>query len=217
MTRTGPLLTLLAGAALAAGLLLANTLVTAGDPAGGEDDGDLVAGEATPTAAPEPSPTPEPEPSPEPVDPVTYVGRVDGEAAAVAIIIAGAEATGYVCDGVIEAWLTGPAGDGELALRGEAGELTARYDGAVATGEVTADGQTWAFTIEQVAPPEGLFRVADTILGGAEVAGGWIVLPDGTQVGLLTVDGQAERAPALDPATGEVVVDGATVVADRVG
>jgi serine/threonine-protein kinase len=211
MARTGPLLTLLAGAALGAGLLVANLVVT------GEPDPSAAGGPAaTGTPSPEPSPTAEPTAEPE-AEPVTYVGRTDDGRAAVAIVISGDEATGYVCDGVTEAWLTGAADPAGLALRGARGELTADYDQDSAIGQVTADGQTWSFTIGQVPPPEGLYRVADSILGGAEVDGGWIVLPDGTQIGLLTVDGQPQPAPAIDPGTGEVTIDGTTVTADRVG
>lgn len=217
MARRSPLLTLLGGAVLAGGLLVANAAVT-GDDLGSEPGGDLAEAGASPTAEPEPAATPSPEPPPEPV---TYVGAVDGGGASVAIVINGADATGYVCDGVTEAWLTGAveAGPraGELDLRGERGDLTARLDGDSATGQVTADGRSWSFTIEQVAPPEGLYRVADTILGGAEVDGGWIVLPDGTQIGVLTVDGEAQPAPRLDPETGRVTIDGRPVTADRVG
>jgi serine/threonine-protein kinase len=217
MARRSPLLTLLGGAVLAGGLLVANAAVT-GDDLGSEPGGDLAEAGASPTAEPEPAATPSPEPPPEPV---TYVGAVDGGGASVAIVINGADATGYVCDGVTEAWLTGAveAGPraGELDLRGERGDLTARLDGDSATGQVTADGRSWSFTIEQVAPPEGLYRVADTILGGAEVDGGWIVLPDGTQIGVLTVDGEAQPAPRLDPETGRVTIEGRPVTADRVG
>jgi serine/threonine-protein kinase len=212
MARNGPLLTLLAGGALAGVLLVANIVVTGDGPADRPDQ-ELAAAGATPTAVPEPTAAPVPEPA----EPVTYVGRVDGGEAAVAIVIDGAEATGYVCDGVIEAWLNGRTGTGELALRGDRGELTARFDRRSASGQVSADGRTWTFTIEQVPPPEGLYRVADSILGGAEVSGGWIVLPDGTQVGLLTVDGRPQPAPMLDPGTGAVRIDGAPATADRVG
>jgi serine/threonine-protein kinase len=208
------MLTLLGGAVLAGGLLVANILVTGDDPAG-----DPVAAGGTPTTPAEPTATPTPEPAevPEPTEPVTYVGYVDGGGASVALVLDGEDATGYVCDGEIEAWLTGPTGSGELALRGDGGELTAKFDESSATGEVTAGGQTWTFAIAQVDPPEGLYRVADTILGGAEVDGGWIVLPDGTQIGVLTLDGQSQPAPRLDPATGAVTIDGRPVTADRVG
>jgi len=227
MARKGPLLTLLGGGVLAGILLVANVMATAEEP---DVDGDLAGaqGDAPATTAPAPAPTDTEEPTPEPTyseeptpepspEPVTYVGRTDDEAAAVAVIFNGDEATGYVCDGVTEAWLNGEVADGELELSGEDAELTASFDDDAVTGEVTAGGQTWSFEIEYVAPPEGLYRVADSILGGAEVDGGWIVLPDGTQVGLLTVGGKSRPAPELDTGAGEVTVGDDTIPVDRLG
>jgi hypothetical protein len=229
MARKGPLLTLLGGGVLAGGLLVAS-VVAAGEQ---RDDVDPIAaganGTAEPTPTTEATPTPEPTPTAglsqdpeapaaeEEPDPITYVGDVDGGGASVAIVLNGEEATAYVCDGEIEAWLQGDASAGELALSGDGAELTATYDEDSAAGEVTALGEEWSFTVEQVDAPEGLYRVADTILGGAEVEGGWIVLPDGRQVGVLTVDGESASAPELDTDTGQVTVDGETVTADKVG
>lgn len=222
MSKRGPLLTLVGGGAVAAALLVASVNAARG----GDDRDDTAAGATTPpevTESPTGAPTDEPTDEPpadadnEP-DPVTYVGWVDGGGASVAIIIDGDEATAYVCDGAtVEVWLSGPARNGELLLDGEEGTLTGSYDADQATGETTAQGIDWTFTVEEVAAPEGLYRVADTIVGGAEVDGGWIVLPDGTQVGVLTVDGTPAPAPALDPAAGEVEVDGETVTVDRQG
>jgi hypothetical protein len=214
MARKGPLLTLLGGGVLAGGLLVAS-VVAAGEQG---DGGQQVATGATPTA--EATPTVEPSPSPEPEEepePVTYVGDVDGGGASVAIVITGEEAVAYVCDGVNEAWLNGPARDGELTLSGEDAELVGSFDEDSAEGETTAGGVSWTFTVEQVDSPEGLYRIADTILGGAEVVGGLIVLPDGRQIGVATVDGEAGPAPELDPETGVVTVGEDPVTADRVG
>ena len=135
-----------------------------------------------------------------------------------AIIITGEEAIAYVCDGVaVEAWLAGSAIDGELSLRGEGGSLTGSYDDDRVVGQATASGREWTFGFGSVAAPEGLYRFADTIVGGAQVDGGWIVLPDGTQVGALNVDGQTQPAPALDVETGQVTIDGTAVVPERLG
>lgn len=219
MASKGPLLTLLGGGMLAGMLLVASVVAAAQE----RDDTDPEAAGAAPTTeAPEAglSPSPEPEPSPEPAEevvPVSYVGGVDGGGASVAIVLNGDDAIAYVCDGEIEAWLSGPVGEGELALAGDDAELTASYDDNGASGEITALGETWSFTTEQVDEPQGLYRVADTFLGGAEVDGGWIVLPDGRQIGVLTVDGATTTAPELDTATGEVAVPGGTVTAERVG
>jgi hypothetical protein len=223
MARKGPLLTLVGGGVVAIGLLAASMVATAGerdnvDPVAAGNNGTA---EPTPSAEPTPtaglSPSPEaPEPEEEP-EPVTYVGDVDGGGASVAIVLTGEDAIAYVCDGEIEAWLEGTATGGELTLTGDDAELTASYDGDGAEGEVNALGTTYSFTVEQVDPPEGLYRVADTILGGAEVEGGWVVLPDGRQVGVVTVDGESATAPELDTETGEVTIDGSTVTADKVG
>jgi hypothetical protein len=223
MASKGPLLTLLGGGVLAGGLLMASVVAAAEEP---DDGGEQVAAGATPTVAASPTPEPAPEPSPEPSptpaeeqEPLTYVGDVDGGGASVAIVINGEEAVAYVCDGVNEAWLEGPARDGELNLTGRNGndaELVASYDQDSAEGEATAGGVSWTFTVDQVDPPEGLYRIADTILGGAEVEGGLIVLPNGEQIGVATVDGEPGPAPQLDLDSGVVTVGDDPVAADRV-
>jgi serine/threonine-protein kinase len=215
MRQKGPLLTLLTGGALAAGLLVASTVATAG----GSAEDPALAGGATPSAEPAPAQTSPPAPEPEPELPaVTYVGSVDGGGASVAIIVDGDDTIAYVCNGAsVEAWLEGSADAGELDLAGDGGSLIARYDDQQAVGETTVAGRTWTFTIEEVANPEGLYRFADTVVGGAEVVGGWIVLPDGTQVGVLAVDGEPQPAPRLNPETGEVLIDGQVVTAQRQG
>jgi serine/threonine-protein kinase len=227
MTRKGPLITLLGGGALAAMLLVAG--MNAASP--GNNDAELAAGDTPPTgapesgeasaspAAPDAAASPPAPPAEEP-EAVTYVGNVDGDAASVAIVVTGDEATAYVCDGsAVEAWLTGAARNGELVLDGEDGSLVGSYDADQASGEVTAFDQSWTFTVEFVEQPEGLYRFADTIAGGAEVDGAWIVLPpDGRrQVGLVTVNGETAPAPELNPQTGEVVLGGSVVKVDQVG
>ncbi|HEU4544530.1 MAG TPA: hypothetical protein VFR23_25615 [Jiangellaceae bacterium] len=227
MARNGPLYTLLSGGVLGVGLLIAAMVATPEDTAGespepvAEATETQSADEPTPSPEPTPEPTTEPAPSPtetETAESVTYVGYVGGGGASVAVIVTGDEAIAYVCDGSsVEAWLDGSAEGGELDLTGERGSLTGTFDDLQATGEATADEQAWTFTIDAVDPPEGLYRFADTISGGAEVVGGWIVLPDGTQVGALNVDGQTQPAPALDVDTGQATVDGALVVPERLG
>lgn len=229
MARNGPLFTLLSGAVLGIGLLVAAMAATPDeDPAAAEAAAESTPGDdATPSPTPEPTaePTPEPtaEPTPEPStpadepEPVTYVGYVDGGGASVAVIVTGDEAIAYVCDGAsVEAWLSGSAEDGRLDLTGERGTLTGTLGDQQASGEAVADGITWTFTVEEVAPPEGLYRFADTIAGGAEVVGGWIVLPDGTQVGAVNVDGETGPASEIDLDTGEVSVEGVVVTPERV-
>lgn len=221
MSRNGPLITLLAGGALGVGLLVAGMAATPAEPAV-DDTQDAGSSQtpATPAAAgesAEPSPsaaTPEPEASEETPEPASYVGYVDGEHASVAVVIDGAEAIAYVCDGAsIEAWLKGTAADGRVELTGARGTLSAAYDESAVTGEVAVDGLTWTFDVAQVAPPDGLYRFADTV-AGAEVVGGWIVLPDGSQIGAVSIDGETQPTDGIDPATGQVTIEGTAVTAE---
>ena len=66
--------------------------------------------------------------------------------------------------------------------------------------------------MKAVAKPSGLYRATATVRN-AKVVGGWIVLPDGSQVGVVTVDDVPQPAPAIDPGTGAVTVDGAALTA----
>ncbi len=229
MARNGPLYTLLSGGVLAVGLLIAAMVATPDETsAEAAAENPEPAAEATETqAADQPTPettvepTTEPAPTPtetEPAESVTYVGYVDGGGASVAVIVTSDEAIAYVCDGTaVEAWLDGSTEGNELDLTGDRGSVTGTFDDVTATGTATADEETWTFTIEAVDPPDGLYRFADTIAGGAEVVGGWIVLPDGSQVGALNVDGQTQPAPALDAESGQVTVDGTIVEPERLG
>jgi len=63
--------------------------------------------------------------------------------------------------------------------------------------------------------PAGLYRATPTVRGKASKVG-WIVQPDGSQVGLLTTDGTSAEAPALDPAAGTASVDGTPVTAEAI-
>lgn len=233
MARNGPLFTLLSGGVLGIGLLVAAMVATPEEDASAaadataepsptaeaeQDETPTPDPEPTPEQTPEPEPTPEPTTSPEAPEPVTYVGYVDGGGASVAVIVTGDEAIAYVCDGAsVEAWLSGSAEDGRLDLTGERGSLTGSLGDGQASGDANADGVTWTFTVEEVAPPEGLYRFADTIAGGADVVGGWIVLPDGTQVGAVNVDGETGPASEIDMGTGEVTVEGVVVTPERQG
>jgi hypothetical protein len=228
MARNGPLYTLLSGGVLGLGLLAAAMVATPDDDAAAGEGPVPDATETTPAVDPTPSPerTPEPTtqpaaPSPtatEPAESVTYVGYVDGGGATVAVIVTGDEAIAYICDGnAVEAWLDGSAADDQLDLTGERGSLSGDFDEQQATGEATADNETWTFTIDAVDPPDGLYRFADTIAGGAEVVGGWIVLPDGSQVGAVNMDGETQPAPPLDVESGQVTIDGTVVEPERLG
>jgi len=137
-----------------------------------------------------------------------YAGRVHGSHASVAISIHGTQVIAYACNGsVVEAWLKGTAIGGQLVMTGKNGaRLSARYDSRRAFGDIFADGIHYTFSVGTVHKPSGLYR-ATADVRGAMIKAGWIVLPDGTQVGSLESDADAAApsataAPPLDVAAG---------------
>ena len=226
MKRNTPLITLLTGAALGIVLLVASMLATPSKaPAG-------YAGSATPTPASAAtvasssaaaSPTAAASSSAATATAnaqftADYAGRVKGGIhASVAISIHGTQAIAYACNGSsVEAWLSGTASGGRLTLTGKNGAvLTGNYDSRRAFGNVSADGITYAFSVYTVKKPSGLYR-ATADVRGAKIKAGWIVLPDGTEVGSLESNADsaapsAIAAPPLDVTTG-TAQDGTTVL-----
>jgi hypothetical protein len=211
-----PLITLLTGAALGVVLLIASMLATPQAPA-------APAAAATPapaSSAAQPSPA-----SPTPTVTVVanvparanYAGEVNGGGASVAISIHRGQAIAYVCNGsVIEAWLKGTAAGGHLTMTGKGhARLSATYRTRRAVGHVVAHGVRYTFSAPAVHKPSGLYR-AIAVVRGAKIKAGWIVLPDGTQVGSLERNANARapsatRAPMLDVTTG-TAQDGDTVL-----
>jgi hypothetical protein len=93
--------------------------------------------------------------------------------------------------------------------------LSATYRTKRAVGHVTAHGVRYTFSAPAVHKPSGLYR-AIAVVRGAKIKAGWIVLPDGTQVGSLESNADAaapsaKRAPALDVTAG-TAQDGNTVL-----
>jgi hypothetical protein len=145
-----------------------------------------------------------------------YTGRTDDDSSAVAITVRDDKAIAYVCDGHnIESWLRGDVkADGSLRLTGKGG---ASLDGKVKgtkeiRGTANVGSGSYAFTIGKAKKSSGLYRANSTV-AGAKIEGGWIVLPDGEQVGILKRDGKPSPAPEIDPETGAVTVDGQQLTA----
>jgi len=197
LTRKGPILTLTAGVLLAVVVMLLNV-----DAKRDRDAKRAAASAATPTASATrpaavpttPPPTTAP-PSPGPQ--VTYAGSAGG--GSIAIAVKDGHAVAYLCDGrTAEAWLQGTVSDsGALTMTGARNaSLTGTIAGGIATGTVTAVGRQWTFTARTVTPPSGLYRAAAQVRG-AQVVGGWIVLENGEEVGMIDFGDHEESAPPL--------------------
>jgi hypothetical protein len=210
-----PYITLLTGAALGAVLLVASILATPKAPAS-----PAAAATAAPAATAQTSvasPTPTATTVANVPARANYAGEVNGGGASVAISIHHGQAIAYVCNGsVIEAWLKGTAANGHLTMTGKGrARLSATYRSKRAVGHVVAHGVRYTFSAPAVHKPSGLYR-AIAIVRGAKIKAGWIVLPDGTQVGSLESNADApapsaSRAPMLDVTSG-TAQDGDTVL-----
>lgn len=220
MKRSGPLFTLLAGLLLALFMLSLNvTSGTRSTSTGSESSGDVVSASPTPTASP-PSgkASPSPGPSKTAVPNADYAGRTDDDSSAVAVTLRDGKAVAYFCDGKDqESWLKGDVkADGSMRLTGQNGNvLTGELKGKQIRGTVDMGQRKYGFTADKAVKPSGLYRATATVRG-AEVDGGWIVLPSGQQVGILNRAGKPSPAPRIDPETGVVTVDGQRLTAKPV-
>jgi serine/threonine-protein kinase len=212
MKLKSPIVLLVAGAALAAGLLGANL--------GSSDAGDAVTAASSPPAQ-SPSGPPPSASAPASAAPVappaiavaTYAGTVNG-GGSLAVVVKGSRAVAYLCDGRNESWLSGTADGSDVTARNTTNDtLSATRGAGRLTGSLTVNGRSWTFALPTVKKPSGLYR-ATAQIRGAEVVGGWVVLPDGRQVGVLRRGGTTTGpAPAIDPVTGAVTVDGTRITA----
>ncbi len=143
--------------------------------------------------------------------PAVYVGRDAGRRTSVAVAVRDGKVAAYVCDGkAVESWLTGTASGATASLTGGGDRLTAEATpgGLHVTG--TVGGRPLDVTAALASAPAGLYR-----LDAGSTTVGWIIQPDGTQVGLKVGGGVVAPAPVLVP--GQVVtVDGRTATAQEV-
>jgi hypothetical protein len=228
----GPVMTLVAMAALAAGILISNEHARKSDIAAGVAGATSNVGQGYPTTSapasspsttPSPATTPSPSPSSVPPDSgfppeVGYVGENGDGTISVAIAIKGTTAVAYLCDGSnIEAWLRGTAIGGKLTLTGEhSSKLSAVRNGSAISGTLTTAVGTWNFTAQIATGPAGLYR-ATASLKGVQQRLSWIVKQNGKQTGVLSkADGETEAAPVLNVTNLSAQDGGTTVTAIKI-
>ncbi|MGI5199221.1 hypothetical protein ACQEVY_37250 [Streptomyces sp. CA-288835] len=214
MKRSGPLFTLLGGLLLALVMLSLNATTGTSPTASG--GGEPPATKVSPSPEPEPTKTTAP-PSPSPSAPgnADYAGRTDDDSSAVAVSLRDGKAIAYFCDGRDqESWLKGDVKpDGSMRLTSkQGGVLNGELKGGRISGTVDMGQQEYGFTADKALKPSGLYRATESVRG-AEIDGGWIVLPDGQQVGIVKRDGTPSAAPRIDPETGAVTIDGQQLTA----
>lgn len=229
MAHRGPVVTALVVLGGLVGFMTVNSvggLVVAGEapaeePVAATEDSAPPASTSAQEEAPATTTTPEPPPSPTQAPPAptfpaeaVYAGKASEGPLAIAVAVKGDEAAAYLCDGVnVETWLKGTAKAGKVNLtsKDKSSSLVAVLKGRQLAGNVSVGGQEAPFSIAVAKDPAGVYRGE-----GGDTTIGWIVMPDGTQVGVSTTVGRSVPAPELDPASGDVTVDGQRVVADKV-
>jgi hypothetical protein len=127
--------------------------------------------------------------------PVTYVGKLEGSSAYIAVVNRAGGILVYVCDGTeqsvtISSWYEGTLNDKTIQakLRGDSSRtLDATLNGDSLTGTVMLEsGVKLSFSAALSAEPSGLWQASQAdATGNAINQGAWIVLPDGTQHGAL--------------------------------
>jgi hypothetical protein len=156
------------------------------------------------------------------------VSQVNGGGAAVAISVNAGQAVAYICNGHgVAAWYRGKTAAGRLHLTGKNGaRLNVEYRTGRATGSIMADGTKYTFSapvVGNVRPGRrrpGLYE-ATGVVDGVSVEAGWVVLPNGGQLGSVEYDPSSAvpptaQAPALDVTTGTAQYDGITLVASLI-
>jgi hypothetical protein len=127
--------------------------------------------------------------------------------------VLGDKAAAYLCDGHdVESWLRGTVKGDEISLTSRKGAaLEAKLVGRTLRGKIEVNGDELKFAIKEAKPPAGLYRAR-----GAKTTIGWIILPDGSQVGIQTSGEESAAAPKLDPDNPEVTVDGESLQGEPV-
>jgi len=205
------LITLGSVVVLAVALLWVNALAGPTTPTSSSSLGAPAStGPSSPSPAPPAEAAPSPTAEPAAVQAV-YSGKTGGGEATVAVAVNGDRAAAYLCDGTrIETWLQGSMTGDQVVLTGrDTAALIGTVSGTTLSGTVvTSTGQAWLFSAEEARPPAGIYE-ARTTIDGLATRIGWVVLPDGTQVGIQNVDGERSPAPALDLEDTTFTLDGA--------
>ena len=146
-------------------------------------------------------------------DKVVYAGRTEDKSGAIAVAVLGDRAAAYFCDGrSIESWLRGTVQGADIALKSNDGAtLQASLDGDHLKGTVKIKNDRLKFEIDEAKKPAGLYRAR-----GSKTTIGWIVLEDGSQVGVQTAGADSVAAPELHPDSSQVTANGESLDANPI-
>ena len=137
----------------------------------------------------------------------SWVGRIDGTNALIALVSDGLEVTAYACDSAtVGSWFRGLARGGRPELSdGKGALLDATLSKDRATGSFTnASGKRLEFTA-RAAHGTVLYR-AQAQIGNMPMVGGWILGPDGEQRGSVVLGSTRVVAPKITSSVSDQVL-----------
>ncbi len=139
---------------------------------------------------------------------IVYAGRTEDKSGAIAVAVLGDQAAAYFCDGrTVESWLRGTVQGRDISLRSKDGTTAqARLDGDHLKGTLKIKNKRLKFEINEAKKPAGLYRAR-----GSKTTIGWIVLKDGSQVGVQTAGTNSTAAPELNPESPQVTANGESI------
>jgi hypothetical protein len=135
---------------------------------------------------------------------IVYAGHAEDGAGAIAVAVLGTQAAAYFCDGrSVESWFRGAVTGSDISLKSRDGAtLQASLDDDHLKGSLRMKNDRLRFEINKAKKPAGLYRAR-----GSKITIGWIVLEDGSEVGVQTT-GDSTPAPDINPQDPQVTVDG---------
>jgi hypothetical protein len=108
--------------------------------------------------------------------------------------------------------LRGAVTGADISLKGKDGAtLQASLDGDHLKGTLKIKNDKLTFEINEAKKPAGLYRAR-----GSKTTIGWIVLEDGSQVGIQTAGAESTAAPELNPESPQVSANGESLDAKPV-
>jgi serine/threonine-protein kinase len=152
----------------------------------------------------------EPRPAAAPERFTGFAGVVEETGNILAIAVLDERVRMFVCDNADEVWLEGSAAkDGMVTLRvSGAKQRVGFFNTQQGVGTFWIGGKLRSFKAAPVDKPAGLYRAQSA---NRNLVGGWVVLPNGDQVGAVTLNGVNQPAPRIDPGSKSVTVDGEQV------
>jgi len=112
-------------------------------------------------------------------------------------------ARGFYCDSQDEAWFEGEVKDGVVTLLNPGNrKRIGFFNTQEGVGSFWSGGRLLTFQAAPVDKSAGLYRAQSP---DGRLVGGWVVLPNGDQVGAVTNNGVNQPAPTIKPATQRTV------------